>query len=84
MKILTFMPNGCIRRMQRHGLKADGVYGKVDNLPISYEGNRISSVLEDAVAVTQNVSLIHGLLRLTPKLCMLHYEFCIFFIQFAV
>ena len=46
-----------IRRLQRHGLKADGVYGKVDNLHISYDGNRITTVLEDADPVTQNGSI---------------------------
>ena len=56
-RFLEFMPNGGVRRMQRHGLKADGVYGKVDNLHISYDGNRISTVLEDASAVTQNGSM---------------------------
>ncbi len=49
--------NGGVRRLQRHGLKANGVYGKVDNLHIKYDGNRISTVLEDAVAVTQNGSM---------------------------
>ena len=56
-RFLEFMPNGGVRRMQRHGLKANGVYGKVDNLHISYDGNRMSSVLEDAAAVTQNGSM---------------------------
>ena len=45
---------GGVRRLQRHGLKADGVYGKVDNLHFSYDSNRITSVLEDAGPVTQN------------------------------
>lgn len=44
-RFLDFMRNGGIRRLQRHGLKADGVYGKVDNLHISYDGNRITTVL---------------------------------------
>lgn len=29
-RFLNFMPNGGVRRLQRHGLKADCVYGKVD------------------------------------------------------
>lgn len=65
MKILEFMPNGGVRRMQRHDLKPEGVYGKVDNLHISYDGNRISSVLEDAAAVNQNGSM--DLLELTKS-----------------
>ncbi len=56
-RCLDFMRNGGIRRLQRHGLKADGVYGKVDNLHIYYEGNRITKVLEDADPVTQNGSM---------------------------
>ncbi|MCM1296638.1 MAG: DUF6443 domain-containing protein [Muribaculaceae bacterium] len=56
-RFLNFMPNGGIRRLQRHGLKADGNYGKVDNLHISYYGNRIASVLEDAADVTQTGSM---------------------------
>ena len=38
---IEFMRNGGIRRLQRHGLKADGVYGKIDNLHIYYDGNRM-------------------------------------------
>ena len=52
-----FMLNGGIRRLQRHGLKADGNYGKIDNLHISYDGNRIKTVLEDADPVTQPGSM---------------------------
>ncbi|MCM1491260.1 MAG: hypothetical protein NC095_10620, partial [Muribaculum sp.] len=44
---LEFMLNGGIRRLQRHGLKADGNYGKIDNLHIYYDGNRMTGVLED-------------------------------------
>ncbi|MCM1491121.1 MAG: hypothetical protein NC095_09900, partial [Muribaculum sp.] len=54
---LEFMLNGGIRRLQRHGLKADGVYGKIDNLHIYYDGNRITGVLEDADVVTQPGSM---------------------------
>lgn len=35
-------------------MKADGNHGKVDNLHISYGGNRITTVLEDADAVAQS------------------------------
>ncbi|MDE7349561.1 MAG: hypothetical protein K2N25_00710, partial [Muribaculaceae bacterium] len=56
-RFLEFMPNGGVRRLQRHGLKADGVYGKVDNLHISYDGNRIKGIIEDAAPVTQNGSM---------------------------
>lgn len=35
------------------------MYGKVDNLHISYDGNRMTGVLEDAAPVTQNGSMDH-------------------------
>ncbi len=56
-RFLDFMLNGGVRRLQRHGLKADRVHGKVDNLHISYDGNRIKTVIEDADPVTQNGSM---------------------------
>lgn len=56
-KISEFMRNGGPRRLQRHGLKADGNYGKIDNLHIYYDGNRVTGVLEDAEAVTQTGSM---------------------------
>lgn len=56
-RLLEFISNGGVRRLQRHGLKANGEYGKVDNLHISYDVNRITKVLEDAETVTQNGSL---------------------------
>ncbi|MBO5507854.1 MAG: hypothetical protein J6A00_08870, partial [Bacteroides sp.] len=52
-----FMRNGGIRHLQRHGLKADGNYGKIDNLHIYYTGNRVTRVLEDAEPVTTNGSM---------------------------
>ena len=56
-KTTEFMRNGGISRLQRHGLKADGSYGKVDDLQVFYDGNRITGVLEDADAVTENGSM---------------------------
>ncbi len=49
--------NGGIKGLQHYGKQADGSYGYVDNLHITYDGNRISTVLEDAEAVTQNGSM---------------------------
>ena len=65
-RFLEFMPNGGVRRMQRHGLKADGVYGKVDNLHISYEGNRMSYVIEDAAAAESDGRLWGSLPGIRP------------------
>lgn len=45
---LEYDENGNIKRLQRRGLKQDGKYGKIDNLHLSYDGNQLSSVEEDA------------------------------------
>ena len=48
-EVLRYTENGAIRRYQRHGLKADSVYGKIDNLNITLDGNRLKSVTDDAL-----------------------------------
>ncbi len=53
VSILDFTENGSIRRLQRHGRKDDGKYGKIDNLSLKYSGNRLISVEEDADPVTR-------------------------------
>ncbi|MDE6692824.1 MAG: hypothetical protein K2K05_05505, partial [Muribaculaceae bacterium] len=52
-RVLEYTANGNIRRFQRHGLKDDGVYGKIDNLHLTYDGNQLQSVLDDALPVTR-------------------------------
>ncbi len=52
-RVLEYNANGAMKRFQRHGLKDDGIYGKIDNLHISLDGNRISSVTDDAAPVTR-------------------------------
>lgn len=52
-----FTRNGGITRLVRYGLKADGTYGKVDDLHITYDDNRIATVRDDADAVTQAGSM---------------------------
>ncbi|MDE5793772.1 MAG: RHS repeat-associated core domain-containing protein, partial [Muribaculaceae bacterium] len=56
-KFTSFTRNGGIRAMIRNGLKADGTYGNVDFLNITYRGNQIYHVAEGAPAVTQNGSM---------------------------
>lgn len=51
--VLSYTANGAIERLQRHGLKDDGVYGKIDNLNISLDGNRIVEVTDDALPVNR-------------------------------
>ncbi|MDE6556524.1 MAG: hypothetical protein K2K55_06125 [Duncaniella sp.] len=55
-RVLEYTANGNIRRFQRHGLKDDGKYGKIDNLHLTYDGNQLRSVLDDAAAVTRYAS----------------------------
>ncbi|MCM1520670.1 MAG: hypothetical protein NC098_07785, partial [Lachnoclostridium sp.] len=52
-RVLSYSANGSIRRFQRHGLKNDGIYGKIDNLHLDYDGNQLTSVTEDALPVTR-------------------------------
>lgn len=47
-KVIEYSANSMIKRFQRRGLKSDGVYGKVDNLHIRLDGNRLESIVEDA------------------------------------
>ena len=47
-KVVEYSANGMIKRFQRRGLKSDGIYGKVDNLHITLDGNRPAGIIEDA------------------------------------
>ncbi len=50
--ILSYTANGAIERLQRRGRKQDGEYGKIDNLNIQLDGNRIAKVTDDAEPVS--------------------------------
>lgn len=50
--ILSYTANGAIERLQRRGRKQDGEYGKIDNLDIQLDGNRIAKVTDDAAPIT--------------------------------
>ena len=56
-KITSFDCNGSITGLLRYGRMADGSYGKVDDLRISYDGNRMTGVSESAAPVTQKGSM---------------------------
>ena len=45
---LEYDTNGNITGLQRSGLKQDGQYGKIDNLHLSYNGNQLVVIKEDA------------------------------------
>ncbi|MBR0333607.1 MAG: RHS repeat-associated core domain-containing protein [Bacteroidales bacterium] len=51
--VLSYSENGVIKRLQRHGLKNDGVYGKIDNLNIELSGNKLKKVTDDALPVNR-------------------------------
>lgn len=53
-KVLEYDRNGNILRFQRRGLKQDGVYGKIDNLNLDYDGNRLVTVQDDAAKLLYN------------------------------
>ena len=52
--VLEYTENGAIRRFQRRGVKQNNVYGKIDNLHISLDGNRVVHVVDDALPVARN------------------------------
>ena len=45
-KVVEYSANGMIKRFQRRGKKSNGIYGKIDNLHISLDGN--GSLIWDA------------------------------------
>ena len=51
--VLEYTENGAIKRFQRRGLKQNNVYGKIDNLNISLDGNRVVHVVDDALPVAR-------------------------------
>ena len=46
---MEYTSNGAMKRFQRRGLKDDGEYGKIDNLNIKLDGNRLLNVTDDAL-----------------------------------
>ncbi len=56
-KISGFTRNGSITGFQRHGNMASSNFGKIDDLTITYSGNRISTVKDASLPVTQNGSM---------------------------
>jgi RHS repeat-associated protein len=48
-EVLVYDANGNVRHLERRGLKQNGVFGKIDNLNLTYSGNHLVSVEEDAL-----------------------------------
>ncbi len=46
--------NGNITKLQRNGLLDDGAYGRVDDLAMTYDGDKLKSVADKADAVLRN------------------------------
>ena len=54
---VEYNPNGSITSLQRSGMKNDGTFGLIDNLTISYDGNRLLKVTDAAEALNYNGAL---------------------------
>ena len=51
---VTYNPNGSITSLLRNGMKNDGTFGAIDDLTITYDGNRLLKVTDDAEALNYN------------------------------
>ena len=56
-EIVSYDANGSITSLQRRGVKNDGTFGLIDDLSISYDGNRLLKVTDDAESVNYNGTL---------------------------
>ena len=54
---LTYNANGSITSLLRGGMKNDGRFGLIDDLTISYNGNRLLKVTDDAESLNYNGAL---------------------------
>ena len=53
----AYNPNGSIVSLLRNGMKNDGTFGAIDDLTITYDGNRLLKVTDDAEALNYNGAL---------------------------
>jgi RHS repeat-associated protein len=54
---LTYNPNGAVTSLLRNGMKNDGTFGLIDSLAISFVGNRLLKVTDNAEALNYNGAL---------------------------
>ncbi|MBQ6200281.1 MAG: RHS repeat-associated core domain-containing protein [Prevotella sp.] len=54
---VTYNSNGSITSLQRNGMKNDGTFGAIDDLTVTYDGNRLMKVTDDAEALNYNGAL---------------------------
>ena len=51
---VSYNPNGSIEQLQRYGMKNNGTFGEIDDLTVSYDGNRLMKVTDAAEALNYN------------------------------
>ena len=56
-EVLAYSANGAVERLQRRGRKQNQVYGKIDNLNIELDGNRVVRVEGDALPIVYKGAL---------------------------
>ena len=54
---VAYNPNGSITSLLRGGMKNDGTFGDIDDLTVSYDGNRLVKVTDAAEALNYNGAL---------------------------
>jgi len=54
---VTYNPNGSITTLLRNGMKNDGTFGPIDDLTVTYDGNRLLKVTDDAETLNYNGAL---------------------------
>ena len=55
--IVSYNSNGSITSLQRSGMRNNGTFGLIDSLTITYSGNRLLKVTDDAEALNYNGAL---------------------------
>ena len=55
--IMTYNANGSITSLLRNGMKNDGTFGPIDDLTVTYDGNRLLKVTDDAETLNYNGAL---------------------------
>jgi len=56
-ELVTYNSNGSITSLQRYGMKNNGLFGLIDDLTITYDGNRLLKVTDDAEALNYSDAL---------------------------
>ena len=54
---MVYNPNSSITSLFRNGMKNDGTFGAIDSLTITYDGNRLLKVTDDAETLNYNGAL---------------------------